>query len=332
MTNKRFISPEVFLYDAINETSRRRRSQGFDPTDVMTAITVKYALGDKDLYDEARNGVRLYYPRGCVRAFIPGLDVNIPFKKCRVFFPADSDIGKLTIDVGQPIFVRFTDKTTLGSGIWDGKRTDYKKEEIETFAKKILQNGAVGYEDVPEGATRSTPPPVGSQEDAGETLSTTLMLTYPISEESLRRAGADKFVTGQFGEQRPTHIHAGVDLRTKHPISPADPIEIIFVAASGGTILHVSPDWETNPDANIVIEHVNQKTSVKFVTRYFHMKDPMVKIGEYVLAGAPIAKGRYYVYNGTANPHLHFEVVKGWGTPERKAINPLRNSIAIISL
>jgi murein DD-endopeptidase MepM/ murein hydrolase activator NlpD len=353
------IAPETYLYSAITEAARHRRSEGFVIGQSMTAYVVAYAgadgglsastiatpgaagvvtarvlygAGKGKLFDATRDGVRLYYPRGYCRAFIWGLDDNIPFDKCRVFAPEDADLGKQALEIGDAITVYFPDMQ-YGHGIWKGKLTQ-ADDVKEAYAKMIrTTTGPNALADPERGVIMARPGGVRFDSNSGEPDEQTLILKWPVDEESLSRANIDKVITGEFGVPRPGHDHQGVDIRTGHPTTPNDPTEIFINAAYDGEIVSVTPNWQGNSDALIVVQHTNPTTREKFATRYIHISDPSVRVGEFVTAGTHIARPRYYEYQGTSQPHLHFEVIRDWDNPAtRRAVNPQRNNMAILGI
>lgn len=137
-------------------------------------------------------------------------------------------------------------------------------------------------------------------------------------------------LTGTFGELRPNHFHAGIDIRPKHSgIS-----EPIFAAGDGWVSrIHVQPSGYGRV---LYIEHPNGFTSV-----YAHLDDFSPEVNEYVKANqyaqekfevnlnpAPyqfqVKRGEQVGLMGNTGAsqgtHLHFEIRKS-GTEE--AINPL---------
>jgi murein DD-endopeptidase MepM/ murein hydrolase activator NlpD len=113
-------------------------------------------------------------------------------------------------------------------------------------------------------------------------------------------------ITGQFGESRGGHIHAGIDI----PMPAGTPIK----AASGGRVISAEP--EDGYGNYICIAHV------KLSTCYAHLQSFRTK------QGAKVRRGQLIGYVGnTGNSgaiHLHFEVRRGtrqWGEP----IDPLKH-------
>ena len=88
-----------------------------------------------------------------------------------------------------------------------------------------------------------------------------------------------------------TSYHTGVDIIA----APGTPV----MAAAGGVVSHSG--WMAEYGNVVEVSHDNGLTS-----RYAHLSKSLVKVGEVVLKGQPIAKvgntGR------TTGPHLHFEV------------------------
>jgi murein DD-endopeptidase MepM/ murein hydrolase activator NlpD len=100
-------------------------------------------------------------------------------------------------------------------------------------------------------------------------------------------------VTGQFGEGRGGHTHAGLDI----PKPAGTPIK----AASGGRVIHAGP--EDGYGNYVCIAHV------KLSTCYAHLQTVKVKQGERVRRGELVG-----LVGNTGNSgalHLHFEVRRG---------------------
>lgn len=112
-------------------------------------------------------------------------------------------------------------------------------------------------------------------------------------------------ITGQFGEGRGGHSHAGIDI----PMPAGTPIK----AAGAGRVMSAGP--EDGYGNYICIAHV------KLSTCYAHLESFRAKAGQRVRRGELIG----YVGN-TGNSgaiHLHFEVRRGtaaWGEP----LDPLK--------
>ena len=112
-------------------------------------------------------------------------------------------------------------------------------------------------------------------------------------------------ITGQFGEGRGGHTHAGIDI----PMPAGTPIK----AASAGRVMSAEP--EDGYGNYICVAHVELHTC------YAHLESFRAKAGQKVRRGEVIG----YVGN-TGNSgaiHLHFEVRRGtqaWGEP----LDPLK--------
>jgi murein DD-endopeptidase MepM/ murein hydrolase activator NlpD len=109
-------------------------------------------------------------------------------------------------------------------------------------------------------------------------------------------------ITGQFGEQRGGHEHAGIDI----PIADGTPIK----AALDGVV--VMREWQDGYGNYTCAAHEGG-----FSTCYAHQSRFRVKQGARVSRGDVIG----FVGNtGTSDtPHLHFEVRSGrapWGAPQ----------------
>lgn len=124
---------------------------------------------------------------------------------------------------------------------------------------------------------------------------------------AFRRPVAGGRITGDLGEQRPNHKHAGIDI--------AVPVGTPVSAAAGGTVIETG----TLPGYGnvIIIDHGRGMT-----TRYAHLSKISVTKGQAVDAGEQIglsggAKGAPGAGN-SQGPHLHYEARKGG-----KPVNPL---------
>jgi murein DD-endopeptidase MepM/ murein hydrolase activator NlpD len=107
-------------------------------------------------------------------------------------------------------------------------------------------------------------------------------------------------ITGQFGEGRGGHSHAGIDI----PMPAGTPIK----AASAGRVMSAAP--EDGYGNYICIAHVELSTC------YAHLESFRAKAGQRVRRGEVIG----YVGNtgNSGTIHLHFEVRRGtaaWGEP-----------------
>jgi murein DD-endopeptidase MepM/ murein hydrolase activator NlpD len=107
-------------------------------------------------------------------------------------------------------------------------------------------------------------------------------------------------VTGQFGEQRGGHVHAGLDV----PMPIGTPIK---AAGSGRVVMREVQDGYGNYTC---IAHV------KITTCYAHQSRFRTKLGARVERGDVI--GYVGDTGSSSTPHLHFEVRRGtqaWGEP-----------------
>ena len=107
---------------------------------------------------------------------------------------------------------------------------------------------------------------------------------------------------GEFGNNRGTHIHAGIDIGGFGPDQ--------IYAASNGVVVIVQNDGGA-PSAGLWLEI---RHSDGYSTRYFHNNSISVRVGDQVKRGQPIAiRGN----TGTRDIHLHFEVRRNG-----QALNP----------
>jgi murein DD-endopeptidase MepM/ murein hydrolase activator NlpD len=164
--------------------------------------------------------------------------------------------------------------------------------------------GALGA-GVALGAVRVGEPPARSD---GQLVAVTKPVAHAVPEREVRReAASDRLswplrgaITGQFGEGRGGHSHAGIDI----PMPSGTPIK----AASGGRVMSAEP--EDGYGNYICIAHV------KLSTCYAHLESFRVKPGARVRRGQLIG-----LVGNTGNSgaiHLHFEVRRGtqaWGEP-----------------
>jgi murein DD-endopeptidase MepM/ murein hydrolase activator NlpD len=105
-------------------------------------------------------------------------------------------------------------------------------------------------------------------------------------------------VTGTFGEQRPGHTHAGIDL--------AAPTGTVVDAARGGTVVFAGP---SGGYGNLVtVDHGGG-----FRTLYAHLSNIGVKLGQVVNVGDQL--GAVGATGDATGPHLHFEVRQN-GVPQ----------------
>jgi len=107
-------------------------------------------------------------------------------------------------------------------------------------------------------------------------------------------------LTGWFGEQRPGHVHTGIDIATASgtPIKAAAAGTVILLGAEGGY-------------GNFTcIRHA------RYVTCYAHQSQFLTTYGANVHQGQVI--GRVGCTGNCSGPHVHFEVREGpaaWSTP-----------------
>ena len=142
--------------------------------------------------------------------------------------------------------------------------------------------------------------------DRGVVGSTNIALLYSPAEAGAAEPSDDLRwpvrggVTGQFGEQRGGHEHAGIDI----PLPVGTPIR----AAGTGRV--VMREDESGYGNYTCIAHV------RITTCYAHQSRFRTKLGARVERGEVIG---YVGDTGTSStPHLHFEVRRGtqsWGTP-----------------
>lgn len=122
----------------------------------------------------------------------------------------------------------------------------------------------------------------------------------PEETTPFQRPVAGGRITGHVGDQRPGHIHAGVDI--------AVPVGTSVMAAAGGTVIEagVLPGYGNV----IIIDHGRGTT-----TRYGHLSQMLVGRGATVEAGQVIARSggaRGAAGSGdSTGPHLHYEVRRG---------------------
>lgn len=114
---------------------------------------------------------------------------------------------------------------------------------------------------------------------------------------------------GNFGQQRKTHVHNGIDIST----SVGTPIKAI----ADGVVVMSNPNYNNTCGAGISIKHADD-----FQSGYCHLSKNSVNVGDSVKQGDVIGlTGGKVGAPGAGNsqgPHLHFTLKKG-GTP----VNPL---------
>lgn len=108
-------------------------------------------------------------------------------------------------------------------------------------------------------------------------------------------------LTGRFGEQRPGHLHAGID--------EAVPIGTAVGAAAAGKITYAGPS--AGYGNRVDVDHGNGT-----ITRYAHLSAATVRVGQTVTAGQQIALSGNT--GASTGPHLHFEVLR-----DGVAVDPL---------
>lgn len=92
----------------------------------------------------------------------------------------------------------------------------------------------------------------------------------------------------------PHQMHTGLDLQ-------ADENDPVF-AARGGVLVHINEISGDINDRRMFIRH-SDPGAPSFMTRYLHVKDPKISVGDSVAQGQCIAEiGR------PRDPHLHFEI------------------------
>jgi murein DD-endopeptidase MepM/ murein hydrolase activator NlpD len=153
--------------------------------------------------------------------------------------------------------------------------------------------------------------------DAMDKLAASLEGVAKAAEEAKRNQGkvfsdfqlpVQGRITGRFGEQRPGHTHAGVDI--------AVPVGTDVKAAAAGTVIEVGsiPGY-----GNVVVINHGNGT----MTRYAHLSKFLTQKGATVGQGDVIAlSGGAKGAEGAGNsqgPHVHYEVTVGG-----KPVNPLK--------
>lgn len=110
-------------------------------------------------------------------------------------------------------------------------------------------------------------------------------------------------ISGSFGESRPGHTHAGVDIRTFNYGVPVHAVE-------SGVVTRVDGNDVGGYGNQIEIEHAGG-----YKTKYAHLGAMNVKPGQKINAGDVI--GNVGRTGRTSGPHLHYEVMK-----DGRKINP----------
>jgi len=112
-------------------------------------------------------------------------------------------------------------------------------------------------------------------------------------------------VTSEFGENRITHTHSGIDIANSEG-TPA-------YATADGTVIAVGSSG--NFGKRIIIYHGTDKDGTTYVTIYAHLSQFKVDVGDKITQGTLIALMGNTGYS--SGPHLHYEIRLN-GTP----INP----------
>ncbi|MBD3867570.1 MAG: peptidoglycan DD-metalloendopeptidase family protein [Acidobacteria bacterium] len=114
---------------------------------------------------------------------------------------------------------------------------------------------------------------------------------------------AGREILSRFGEQRKTHVHAGLDINGEH----GEPV----LSAADGTVTYSS--GMRGYGKTVVIDHGDG-----LKTLYGHNTALLVKVGDKVTRGQPIAKvGRT---GNASTDHVHFEVHR-----DGVAVDPLKH-------
>lgn len=100
--------------------------------------------------------------------------------------------------------------------------------------------------------------------------------------------------SGKFGEQRPGHLHGGID----YPCSTGTSVRSV----ADGTVTHAGS--EGGYGNSVVVKHAGG-----YSTRYAHLSSFKVRNGQKVHAGDTIAKSGNT--GNSSGPHLHFELMSG---------------------
>jgi hypothetical protein len=122
--------------------------------------------------------------------------------------------------------------------------------------------------------------------------------------------------SGTVERYRPHQRHTGLDLQA----NLGDPV----FASRSGEVVHINEINGDPDDRRMWIRHMDQGAA-SFITRYLHVKDPKVAVGDGVEEGHCIAEvGR------PNDPHLHFEIryivneasAHYWNNRNTEAIDP----------
>lgn len=167
---------------------------------------------------------------------------------------------------------------TLGD--WFGAKFMNKsapEDAGQSFLGRVLGGKLLPDQPAASGATASTAAYAGDKSGLGALL-------MPVSGT----------VTGSFGEQRPGHLHEGIDL--------AVPIGTPVDAARGGRIIYAGPSGGYG--LRVDVDHGNG-----IVTRYGHLSKLLVALGQTVTPGQQLALSGNTGHS--TGPHLHFELRQG---------------------
>lgn len=123
--------------------------------------------------------------------------------------------------------------------------------------------------------------------------------------------------SGSVETYEPHQMHTGLDLTANE----GDPV----FAARGGEVVHIN-QISGNPDnLRIWVRHM-EPGAASFITRYLHVKDPKINIGDSVSQGQCIAE-----VGPLSNPQLHFEIriivnaasTNDWSNENTEPLDPL---------
>lgn len=167
---------------------------------------------------------------------------------------------------------------------------NYRNKSLGPWLKaKFLNAGAPDMQDTPGGGDFAPSDGTGSGSGTAPRVIGSTGLGGALG--ALVRPVNGGTITGRFGEQRPGHIHEGVDI--------AEPTGTPVDAARAGTISFAGPS--SGYGLRVDVDHGNGIS-----TRYAHLSRIDVHVGQTVDAGGLV--GLVGATGDATGPHLHFEL------------------------
>jgi len=356
LDNYKHIYPELFLYDAINDTIKKYRNNKLDFNSRYRAVVVKYAdsgdgnekTGLSDSSPNKDNDYKIVYPRGCVQARVLGLDdainsgqskgdgknYKIPDVFLRIFRPNSEKNEKL--HSGDLIWVTFED-SNFTRGIWLGK-IEKEKDQEENFGKIYERSSEYDI----KGSNLSKKYVVDTNEKFSGITEETVIMQWPVDENTW-----GKNIVSDFGEIRKDgKVHGGIDISVKATVGATVSaaydgiVKSVFIASDTESyIIEIEhgliSGYKRSIDPSTGLETGDPEPiySKKWITKYVHLQNPRVQVGQQVQQGATIAQICPKDEKSTG-PHLHFSIAipKGPKSDEYVFVDPTDNKIAIVEI